>query len=141
MWSILIEKKIIHIHYHDLYEIYNFGRPFLGNHYYILGLSDLCLGVEKNILKEIMHSLHDLNDHAPKQEALPQGSLNLQFQLTLPYSWLLHTWGVWYIPGSREEKYSNFTLFTKKLPPLQVGIIKLTNSCLLTVQMPHTKFG
>ena len=37
------------------HEIYNFGRPFLGHHYYILGLSDLCLGVEKNIFKEIMH--------------------------------------------------------------------------------------
>ena len=34
------------------YEIYNFGRPLLFNHYSILGLSDLCLGVEKKILKE-----------------------------------------------------------------------------------------
>ena len=55
MWSILIEKKKIHIHYNDLYEIYNFGRSFLGHHYYILGLSDLCLEVEKKIFKEIMH--------------------------------------------------------------------------------------
>ena len=37
------------------HEIYNFGRPFCGHHYYILGLSDLCLGVEKMIFKEIMH--------------------------------------------------------------------------------------
>ena len=37
------------------YEIYNFGRPFLGHYYYILGLSDLCLGVDKKIFKEIMH--------------------------------------------------------------------------------------
>ena len=36
------------------HEIYNFGRPFLGHHYYILCLSDQCLGVEKKILKEIM---------------------------------------------------------------------------------------
>ena len=36
------------------HEIYNFGTPFLGHHYYILGLSDLCLGVAK-IFKEIMH--------------------------------------------------------------------------------------
>ena len=35
------------------HQIYNFGRPFLG-HYYILGLSDLCLGKEKKIFKEIM---------------------------------------------------------------------------------------
>ena len=31
------------------HEIYNFGRPFLGHHYYILSLSDLYLGVEKNV--------------------------------------------------------------------------------------------
>ena len=36
------------------YEIYNFGSPFFGHHYYILGLSDLCLGIEKKISKEIM---------------------------------------------------------------------------------------
>ena len=34
------------------HEIYNFGRPFLGYHYYILGLFDLCPGVEKKIFKE-----------------------------------------------------------------------------------------
>ena len=34
-------------------EIYNFGKPFLGHHNYILGLSDLCLGVEKKNFKEI----------------------------------------------------------------------------------------
>ena len=27
-------------------EIKNFGRPFLGHHYYILILSELCLGEE-----------------------------------------------------------------------------------------------
>ena len=37
----------------QVHEIYNFGRPFLGHHYYILGLSDLCLEVEE-IFKEIM---------------------------------------------------------------------------------------
>ena len=37
------------------HEIYNFGRPFLGHQYQKLGLSDLCLGVEKSIFKEIMH--------------------------------------------------------------------------------------
>ena len=31
------------------HEIYNFGRPFLGYYYYILGLCDQCLGVEKKI--------------------------------------------------------------------------------------------
>ena len=27
------------------HEIYNFGRPFLGHHCFVLSLSDLCLGV------------------------------------------------------------------------------------------------
>ena len=37
------------------HEIYNFGRPFLGHHDYILSFFDICLGVEKKIFKEIMH--------------------------------------------------------------------------------------
>ena len=37
------------------HKIYNFGGPFLCHHYYILSLSDPSLGVEKKILKEIMH--------------------------------------------------------------------------------------
>ena len=37
------------------YEIYNFGRPFLGHHYFILTLSDICLGVEKKIFRELMY--------------------------------------------------------------------------------------
>ena len=36
------------------HEIYNFGRPFLSHHYYILSLSDICMAVEKKIFKEIM---------------------------------------------------------------------------------------
>ena len=36
------------------HEIYNFDRSFLGHHYYIFHLSDLCLGEEENIFKEIM---------------------------------------------------------------------------------------
>ena len=44
------------------HQIYNNGRTFLDRHYYILGLSDLCLGVE-NIVKEIVqfHCLHRQN--------------------------------------------------------------------------------
>ena len=44
--------KIMHLH-NDLYghghDTYNFGTPFLGFLYYILGLSDQCLGVEEKI--------------------------------------------------------------------------------------------
>ena len=54
MWSILIEKKKIHIHFNDLYEIYNFGTPFLGHHIYTLSFFDLCLGEKKKIVKEMM---------------------------------------------------------------------------------------
>ena len=38
---------------HEGHEIYNFGRPHLGHYYYILSLSDLCLGVEKKVFKVI----------------------------------------------------------------------------------------
>ena len=68
MCCILIEKNIIHLNkmtymatpwHQNLspgdHEIYNFGRPFLGHHYYIPSLSDLSLGVEKKIFKEIMY--------------------------------------------------------------------------------------
>ena len=68
------------------HEIYN----FLGHHYYILGLSDQCLGVEKTIYFRNTAILH----------FLPQNSL-----------------------------------------PLGWGVIKYTISCLLTLQMLHTKFG
>ena len=35
--------------------IYNFGRSFLGHHYFILSMFDLILWTEKKIFKEIMH--------------------------------------------------------------------------------------
>ena len=70
-------------------ESYNFGRPFLGHHYYIHGLSDLCLGVEKKIFKDIQQ----------------------------------------------------FTLLTQNDLPFGWGVMKFTISCLLTLQMLHTKFG
>ena len=41
----------------------NFGRLLLGHQYYILTLFDLSLGVEKKILKEIMH-FHYINNMA-----------------------------------------------------------------------------
>ena len=60
-----VKKKILKgiMHFHTLAQEplprgrdnYSFGRPFLGYYYYILSLSNLCLGVEKQIFKEIMH--------------------------------------------------------------------------------------
>ena len=62
-----IFKEILHFHYMTYmamplhknpcprgHEIYNYDRPFLSHHYYILALSHLCLGIEKKIVKEIM---------------------------------------------------------------------------------------
>ena len=48
------------------HEIYNFRRLFLERYYYIYGLSDLCLGVEKKIFKEIiqLHSMTHMASHA-----------------------------------------------------------------------------
>ena len=73
MWSVLIEKKIIYIiyinYYNDLHEIYNFGTPFLGHHYYILSLSDQCPREKiKRFLKEMMHFHYDLHGHALAQK-------------------------------------------------------------------------
>ena len=44
------------------HAIDNFVRPFLGSHYGILSLFELCpgLGVEKKLLKEIIH-FHCIN--------------------------------------------------------------------------------
>ena len=42
-----------YLHINRNYTCYNFGRHFLGHHYmYILGLSDLCLGVKMKIFKD-----------------------------------------------------------------------------------------
>ena len=59
------------------HEIYNFGRPFLGNHRYIItcSLSDLCMGVEKKMFPEIMY-FHYMTYMATPilQELLPRES-------------------------------------------------------------------
>ena len=56
-------------------EIYNFGRPVLGHHYYILSLSELGLGVEKKIFfLKYAFSLYNLYDHAQAYESLAQGA-------------------------------------------------------------------
>ena len=41
----------------------NFSRPLLRHHYKMISLSELCLGVEKNILNPKAFSLYDLYDH------------------------------------------------------------------------------
>ena len=59
-------------------EIHNFGKPFLGHHYYILFLSEQCLGEEK-IFKEI----HEFYPQITSPWG--RGSWNLQFLVSLPY--------------------------------------------------------
>ena len=83
MCSILIEKKMMHIHYNVLYghilaydpspkdhEISNFGRLLLGRHYYILYLSDPYPSVDKR-RRNIAFLFYG---HAQTQEPLPWGS-------------------------------------------------------------------
>ena len=48
-----------------IHEIYNFGRPFLGHHYYILSLSDLYLEVEKKIFKENRNTVSNAHKMIP----------------------------------------------------------------------------
>ena len=72
------------------HEIYNFGRPIIGHHYYLLSLIELFPGVEKKTFKEI-HKFYTF--------------------------------------------YPRITV-----PPLRVGVMKFAISCLLTLQMLHTKF-
>ena len=49
-------------------------------HYFTLRLSDLCLGVEKKMFKEMMHFHYmSLYGNTLAQEPLPWGSWNLQF--------------------------------------------------------------
>ena len=57
------------------YEIYNFGRHFLGNNYdkHVLRSSDPFLEVEKKILIEIMRLLYGLYSYDLAQGPLPRG--------------------------------------------------------------------
>ena len=70
--------------------------------------------VEKNIFKRNnAFSLDGLYGHALAQEPQSQGSYNLQFWYTLPWSSLLHTWFVWFMPGIREEHFKRNNAFSQ----------------------------
>ena len=79
-----VEKKnfeeIMHLHYmtnmatpqyNNPDENCNFGRLFLGHYYYILNLFDLCLGLEKKTLSELMH-FHYMTYMATPYTRIPQ---------------------------------------------------------------------
>ena len=88
-----IFKEIMHFHYmtyrymdtplqknpctggHEIYN-HNFGRPFLGHHYYTLSLSEPCPWVEKKIFKINRSILHCL---PPNYHPLGWGSWNLHW--------------------------------------------------------------
>ena len=113
-----ILKEIIHLYSHALahatpqhknlcpggHEICNIGRPFLGHHYFILILSDLCLRVEKKFSKEIMHFQY--MTYSTLNSCIP-GSCKLQFWQTLSCSslGLLYTQFVWTMHRSREKDF------------------------------------
>ena len=112
------------------HEIYNFNRPYLGHHYYILSLFDLCLGVEK-ICKEIMH-FHFMNymDTPQHKNPCPGGHEIYNFVslviMTMP-------------PKQRRifsMKYINITLFTPMITSPGGG-----GGGFLTLQMLHAKFS
>ena len=88
------QEEIVHVHYMTTsqhknpcpwgHEIYIFGEPFLGHHYYTLSFSYLCLGVEipKKFFKEIMYFYYKTyiaSAEVSAQETLPQGLWTLQF--------------------------------------------------------------
>ena len=59
--KLIIVIKIIHVFNPPPrgHEMYNFGKPFRGHHYYTLRLSDLCSALEDRILKKLsIYSIH-----------------------------------------------------------------------------------
>ena len=76
-------EEILHFHYIATPQYTNpcprsLTRPFLGHYNYTLSLSDLCLGEEETILREIMHFHNIIYGHVLALEPLPLGSINLQ---------------------------------------------------------------
>ena len=122
------------------HDINNFGRPFLGHYYHILSLSDLCQVVEKRVLKKQSFSLQYMTYMAIPQHKKPcPGVMKFTNLVDLSSVCLI------YAQEQRRrflKKYINLTLFSPKLSPLGVqwGVMKFKNSCLLTLQMLHTKF-
>ena len=112
MCFILIENKIIHIHYNDLY-----GHSLIS-----------CLGVKK---RKNACSQYDLYGHALPQEPLPCGVM--KFTILLDPSLAIITIHLFSLNNASEQrkrffkKYISFTLFTPKLLPLYVGGHKIHN--------------
>ena len=55
------------------HDIHNFGILFLGFHYFILSLSDLCLELERFFFLEKMHFHYMTYVHIPAKKPYPGG--------------------------------------------------------------------
>ena len=128
-------------------EIYNFGRPFFGHHNCILTLSDVCLGVE-TIVKERIH-FHYTSYMAMPEHKNPAQRV-MKFAILVDPSLVIITIYLVCLNHFQKQKRRlkkkqniTFILFTLNLPPPLSGggVTKFIISCLLTIQMLHTKFG
>ena len=132
------------------HAFYNFGRPFLRQHYYILSLSDLCLVVKEEILKGIMHFQYKTYMPTPyHKKPYPEGHEIYNFWQTLPcsqYYCILSLSDLCLVVKEeifKEEyffkKYINYTHLNPILPLRGVGVMEFLITCLLTLHMLNTK--
>ena len=129
-------------------EIYNFGRTFLCNHHYILSLSDLCLRVKKKNFKGIMHFQYMTYMATPQQKNPCPGGHEI-FNFGRPI--IGHNYYILGLSdqclGLEKKLFKKHAAILHLLPPNYIpfrwggGVMKFTISCLLTLQMVHTKFG
>ena len=120
------------------YGIYNFGRLFLGPHYYTFSLSDLLQVVEKKILKEIMHFPLLLIWPHLSRKIPPQEIKNIGRPVLGHHYYIISLSepcrGVEKIFCKEIRKF--YLFYPKIIPsPLGMGVLKFINSCLCTIQM------
>ena len=87
-----------------------------------------------------MHIRCDLYGHALEQKPLSRDHENYNVSrssfVIINYMYIFSLCE----PCHGVKKNINLTLFTTKLPPLMVRVIKFTISCVFTLSMLHTKF-
>ena len=108
-------------------------------------LSDLCLGVEKKIFKEIMHFHYMAYVSMPKHKnPCPRGKFF--FTILVNPSFNYYIYSVCLINANEQrknvlKKYIHFSVFTQNSLSLEQGVTKFIIFCLLTHQMLYTKIG
>ena len=109
------------------HKIYNFGKPYLGHHYYIFSLSDLCIRRKKIFKRNNAFSLFDLYGHAAAQEPRP-GVMKFTSWVDPSLVIITITYFVWNMPLSREEYFVRNTSILHFLPknylPFGWGVMK-----------------